>query len=216
MVPYILLSVLIKFCLAQSKGSSHSEFEAFPTPERLTGNPCISRETCGDCITADPECAWCSQEDFTQDGSRRCDYTGNLRGRCKDDHIVMPGQSMQKLKDHELSNKGVKEGEAIQIKPQEITLKLRPNSPFPLVVEFRQAEDYPVDLYYLMDLSNSMKDDKEKLAELGNKLSGEMGNITSNFRLGFGSFVDKVVMPYVSTVPEKYVIKKICNQFMLK
>ncbi|XP_042911123.2 integrin beta-PS [Parasteatoda tepidariorum] len=203
MVPYILLSVLIKFCLAQSKGSSHSEFEAFPTPERLTGNPCISRETCGDCITADPECAWCSQEDFTQDGSRRCDYTGNLRGRCKDDHIVMPGQSMQKLKDHELSNKGVKEGEAIQIKPQEITLKLRPNSPFPLVVEFRQAEDYPVDLYYLMDLSNSMKDDKEKLAELGNKLSGEMGNITSNFRLGFGSFVDKVVMPYVSTVPEK-------------
>lgn len=33
---------------------------------------------------------------------------------------------------------------------------------------FRLAEDYPVDLYYLMDLSNSMADDKEKLASLGN------------------------------------------------
>ena len=31
-------------------------------PEKLTGNPCTSKETCGDCITADPECAWCSEE----------------------------------------------------------------------------------------------------------------------------------------------------------
>jgi len=30
-----------------------------------------------------------------------------------------------------------------------------------------------------------------------------MSEITKNFRLGFGSFVDKVVMPYVSTVPSK-------------
>lgn len=70
-------------------------------------------------------------------------------------------------------------------------------------MEFKQAEDYPVDLYYLMDLSNSMKDDKEKLALLGDLLAEEMGRITTNFRLGFGSFVDKVVMPYVNTVPEK-------------
>ncbi|PRD21894.1 UNVERIFIED_CONTAM: mys [Trichonephila clavipes] len=209
MMSHFLWLLLIPICYAQA-------------PEKLTGNPCISKETCGDCITADPECAWCSQEDFTLDGSRRCDYTGNLRGRCADEHIVMPGQEMKKNKDLELSSKGAREGEAVQIKPQEITLKLRPrllcididkywvkitlfyiDSPFPLVVEFRQAEDYPVDLYYLMDLSNSMKDDKDKLAELGNKLSNEMGQITSNFRLGFGSFVDKVVMPYVSTVPEK-------------
>jgi hypothetical protein len=30
-----------------------------------------------------------------------------------------------------------------------------------------------------------------------------MSEITKNFRLGFGSFVDKKVMPYVSTVPRK-------------
>lgn len=35
---------------------------------------------------------------------------------------------------------------------------------------FRQAVDYPVDLYYLMDLSYSMKDDKEKLSQLGDLL----------------------------------------------
>jgi len=70
-------------------------------------------------------------------------------------------------------------------------------------VNYAQAEDYPVDLYYLMDLSNSMEDDKEKLSALGNLLAESMQNITSNFRLGFGSFVDKVVMPYVNTMPKK-------------
>lgn len=69
-------------------------------------------------------------------------------------------------------------------------------------IKFAQAEDYPVDLYYLMDLSNSMKDDKQKLSSLGSLLVESMSNITSNFRLGFGSFVDKVVMPYVSIVPK--------------
>ena len=66
---------------------------------------------------------------------------------------------------------------------------------------YEEAQDYPVDLYYLMDLSKSMEDDKEKLSALGDLLAETMKKITSNFRLGFGSFVDKVVMPYVSTVP---------------
>lgn len=70
-------------------------------------------------------------------------------------------------------------------------------------VKYAQAEDYPVDLYYLMDLSNSMRDDKESLSSLGDQLSASMQAVTSNFRLGFGSFVDKVVMPYVSMVPKK-------------
>ena len=74
---------------------------------------------------------------------------------------------------------------------------------FKLKVKYAQAEDYPVDLYYLMDLSKSMEDDKAKLSALGNLLSDTMKNITNNFRLGFGSFVDKVLMPYVSTVPKK-------------
>ena len=72
-------------------------------------------------------------------------------------------------------------------------------------LQYSQAEDYPVDLYYLMDLSKSMEDDKKKLSELGDSLSATMRKITSNFRLGFGSFVDKVLMPYVSTIPKKWV-----------
>ena len=42
-----------------------------------------------------------------------------------------------------------------------------------------------MDLYYLMDLSKSMEDDKEKLSALGDLLAETMQNITSNFRLEF-------------------------------
>lgn len=109
--------------------------------------------------------------------------------------------------------------------PQEVNLKLRISKlllPFEIKIKiflilihkfvsdeayrmsfaYSQAEDYPVDLYYLMDLSKSMEDDKKKLSDLGQLLVESMSKITSNFRLGFGSFVDKVVMPYVNTVPK--------------
>lgn len=93
--------------------------------------------------------------------------------------------------------------EAVQVRPQNVHLSLRVNEHYDLAFYYKQAEDYPVDLYYLMDLSKSMEDDKEKLSALGDLLAETMQNLTSNFRLGFGSFVDKVVMPYVSTVPRK-------------
>lgn len=44
------------------------------------------------------------------------------------------------------------------------------DKPMRIPITFRQAKNYPVDLYYLMDLSNSMEDDKLKLAELGNRI----------------------------------------------
>lgn len=68
-------------------------------------------------------------------------------------------------------------------------------------VYVKQVEDYPVDLYYLMDLSYSMKDDLNLLRTLGNKLAQTMGGTTSKLRMGFGAFVDKTVSPYMYTYP---------------
>lgn len=76
----------------------------------------------------------------------------------------------------------------------------------------RQVEDYPVDLYYLMDMSLSMKDDLDTIRNLGTKLALEMGKLTSNFRLGFGSFVDKNMSPFSYTAP-KYQ-ENPCNGFV--
>uniref|UniRef100_A0A914XQU9 Integrin beta n=1 Tax=Plectus sambesii TaxID=2011161 RepID=A0A914XQU9_9BILA len=110
---------------------------------------------------------------------------------------------MRITRDEPLANEGTEESDAVQLKPQEIIVNIRPKAKVTFDVTYRQAVDYPVDLYYLMDLSYSMNDDKEKLSELGDSLAARMRNITKNFRLGFGSFIDKKLMPFIDPRPEK-------------
>uniref|UniRef100_A0A7N6AAL6 Integrin beta n=1 Tax=Anabas testudineus TaxID=64144 RepID=A0A7N6AAL6_ANATE len=92
-----------------------------------------------------------------------------------------------------------------QIQPQKLTVTLRSDEPQTFRLKFKRAEDYPIDLYYLMDLSFSMEDDLENLKNLGTDLMKEMQAITSDFRIGFGSFVEKTVMPYISTTPARLI-----------
>lgn len=69
----------------------------------------------------------------------------------------------------------------------------------------KQVADYPVDLYYLMDMTNTMKDDLQKLYTLGNGLASALRDVTSNLRMGFGAFVDKPLSPYMYIYPEEVI-----------
>lgn len=178
---------------------------------------CASKGKCDDCIRS-YGCEWCSDPDFK---NRRCYKAGDSQG-CPPRYIMNPtiettGMVAKNLSDvvKSVTNSGsgggsnsitgsTSQDNIVQVTPQRINVNLRPNegNPYRFKMWYKQARDYPVDLYYLMDLSNSMKDDKDKLSQLGNELAKEMKSLTSNFRLGFGSFVDKVVMPYVSIVPK--------------
>lgn len=79
-------------------------------------------------------------------------------------------------------------------------------------VKVRQVEDYPVDLYYLMDLSYSMNDDLFRLRTLGKGLAEAMNRTTSNLRMGFGAFVDKPLSPYMYISP-KQAVKNPCYRY---
>lgn len=76
------------------------------------------------------------------------------------------------------------------------------DSEMKLQIKVQQSEDYPVDLYYLMDLSASMSDDLTMIKNLGSTLSKAMAKLTSKFRLGFGSFVEKPVLPFIRVTKE--------------
>ncbi|UXI23199.1 sodium-dependent multivitamin transporter-like [Sarcoptes scabiei] len=173
-----------------------------PFPEQLReASQCITKTNCRDCIRT-KLCSWCNVPGNYS--HNRCDITSNLQEHgCSSLYLYAPQPQFNLEEDEELSNKTDENTDPIQMKPQRISLKVLPNIPQTFQVTFKQALDYPVDLYYLMDLSKSMEDDKAKLAELGHVLAQTMQNLTNNFRLGFGSFVDKTVMPYVSIVPEK-------------
>lgn len=174
-------------------------------------NICTSRgvTTCQQCLAVDPSCAWCSQEEFGKGGSSlsRCDLKQNLLdGGCSETAVEFPSSTLNIKKDKQLSDKASgSAGDVTQIRPQEVHLTLRPGDAKRFTVSVKQVEDYPVDLYYLMDLSYSMKDDLARLRTLGNDLAATMGRTTSNLRMGFGAFVDKTVSPYMYTYPPEAV-----------
>ncbi|KAG7463909.1 hypothetical protein MATL_G00181570 [Megalops atlanticus] len=166
-----------------------------------------SATSCEECLLIHPSCAWCAQEEFgrARTLTSRCDLSQNLQKRgCETQFIENPRSSTTVQKNKPLSSKGSgpTQYDVIQIMPQKIALSLRPGDQTWFEVQVRQVEDYPVDLYYLMDLSLSMKDDLDTIRNLGTKLAEEMKKLTSNFRLGFGSFVDKNMSPFSYTAPK--------------
>jgi len=64
-------------------------------------------------------------------------------------------------------------GPTTQVSPQKVTLKLRPGVPATVTLSVRPAENYPVDLYYLMDMSWSMENDLSNLKNLAGQIGME-------------------------------------------
>ncbi|XP_076966925.1 integrin beta-7 [Tamandua tetradactyla] len=210
----VVLSMVLGFLLALSTGERQLDTK-IPSPGEIPeqGDPpqfllksCQPTPSCKDCISSHPSCAWCKQLNFTASGeaeSRRCARREELLGRgCPPEDLVDPRGRKEVLQDRPLSQ-GVRGEGATQLAPQGVRITLRPGEPQRLQVRFLRAAGYPVDLYYLMDLSYSMKDDLERVRQLGHALLVRLQNVTQSVRIGFGSFVDKTVLPFVSTVPSK-------------
>ncbi|XP_041701194.1 integrin beta-6 [Coregonus clupeaformis] len=162
-----------------------------------------SAVTCDECLQLGPHCAWCTQENFTDSFliSERCDTPYVLQERgCPQDQVEFPVTISEVHRDQPLGKK-TGNTNSTQISPQKMALKLRTGSEVTFQISVQQTEDYPVDIYYLMDLSASMIDDLEMIKDLGSTLSKEMAKLTSKFRLGFGSFVEKPVLPFIKITP---------------
>nr|ALJ30161.1 CD18 transcript 1 [Paralichthys olivaceus]ALJ30162.1 CD18 transcript 2 [Paralichthys olivaceus] len=169
--------------------------------------------TCNDCIRSGPYCMWCQQLNFTKAGEQeaaRCDTQAQLIAKgCMKEEIISPQHSVLINKKDPLTT-SFKELAAVQLSPQKISLKLRPGLPATFNVSFKRVQGYPVDLYYLMDLSYSMKDDLENVKGLGQNLFAALKNITAHAQIGFGAFVDKTVLPYTNTNKDK--LQKPCDE----
>uniref|UniRef100_A0A8C4KMW1 Integrin beta n=1 Tax=Dromaius novaehollandiae TaxID=8790 RepID=A0A8C4KMW1_DRONO len=163
--------------------------------------------TCTKCLALGPECGWCAQEDFMADATQtgRCDTVFNLKKRgCQSDFVENPTVHVTIPSDHETNT---------QVTPGKVSVQLRPGSEANFILKVRPLEKYPVDLYYLVDVSASMHNNIEKLNSVGFALSKKMENISIDFRLGFGSYVDKTVSPYISIHPGR--IHNQCSDYNL-
>ncbi|XP_046493057.1 integrin beta-nu [Neodiprion pinetum] len=161
---------------------------------------CLLQTSCTACLEASSRCAWCSDWEYTNTsiGKPRCSTAKSLQD------LGCPESAMQVAVTEKIEfsqNEEFRDVTAgkipVQLRPQKVQLKLRPHSTQVLNLQFRPAKNYPIDLYYLMDLTWSMKDDKDTLVSLGGKLATTLGTFTDNYRVGFGSYADKPLMPYV-------------------
>uniref|UniRef100_A0A8C9Z108 Integrin beta n=1 Tax=Sander lucioperca TaxID=283035 RepID=A0A8C9Z108_SANLU len=152
-------------------------------------------------------------QNFTKPGEQeavRCDTQAKLTTRgCNREDIISPENNQRVVRNDPLSS-SFNLQEPVQLSPQQIRLTLRPGLPTTFTVSFKRVEGYPVDLYYLMDLSYSMKDDLEFVKNLGQDLFAALNKITKYAQIGFGAFVDKTVLPYTNTNKEK--LLKPCDE----
>ncbi|XP_025096259.1 LOW QUALITY PROTEIN: integrin beta-1-A-like [Pomacea canaliculata] len=186
---------LLRLVLVTSGLFCHAE--ELRVPEAQTSNPCIGLETCSDCLRTANVCAWCSSVNLPRTTSR-CNIYEQLLSTCTNS-IVWLKSSVNVTKNDKVRGSD-KDQQPIQVQPQVLDITTRPNDPVTFSLTFRQAENYPVDLYFLLDLSYTMvKEEKaqKNLVALGRDILPSLENITKNFHLGFGTFVDKFVMPYI-------------------
>uniref|UniRef100_A0A3B4BB12 Integrin beta n=1 Tax=Periophthalmus magnuspinnatus TaxID=409849 RepID=A0A3B4BB12_9GOBI len=87
-----------------------------------------------------------------------------------------------------------------QVTPQQVTMSFLPGEEKFLDVEVFSPLKGPLDLYILMDFSNSMADDLDNLKKMGTQLS-LVGELSDDYTIGFGKFVDKVIEPQTDMRP---------------
>ncbi|KAL4629738.1 integrin beta-8 isoform X1 [Arapaima gigas] len=191
----ILYRLLLALLLGAFAASSHSAEDVCSSPPVTSCNECLSRG---------PQCAWCFQETFlnTVSVSERCDLAVNLEKKgCEMEFIERPGVKVEV--NTTLPN--------TQVAPQDLLVQLPTGGEVSFVVEVKQLERYPVDLYYLVDVSASMQENLDRLKTVGMALYHRMRDYSSDFRVGFGSFVDKPASPYINVHPSK--IENPCNDY---
>ncbi|XP_055541726.1 integrin beta-nu [Wyeomyia smithii] len=162
---------------------------------------CFFQKTCVECLDADYSCAWCTDESYGMYKSR-CMTVPELRASNCSENRIETNKNFSQLTVIEsgpLRDYDRVKLEATQISPQRVKIRLGKLEPHSFKFTYKPAKNYPLDLYYLMDLTWSMKDDRDTLINMGDQLAKALANLTENYRLGFGSFIDKPIMPFIQT-----------------
>uniref|UniRef100_A0A3P9P955 Integrin beta n=1 Tax=Poecilia reticulata TaxID=8081 RepID=A0A3P9P955_POERE len=137
-----------------------------------TVNSCLAARsgTCSDCLQAGVGCAYCSEE---------------VRAENQEAHFTSSLPPLKRPINMNLQRS--------QVSPQEVSMTFLPGETREVDVNVFAPTKGPLDLYILMDFSNSMKDDLDNLKKMGNKLATVVQEISSDYTIGFGKFVDKVI-----------------------
>uniref|UniRef100_A0AAZ3SUJ0 Integrin beta n=1 Tax=Oncorhynchus tshawytscha TaxID=74940 RepID=A0AAZ3SUJ0_ONCTS len=148
-------------------------------------NHCLATRasTCSECIQSGKGCAYCPDE-VRRNHYSSCPQTPLTRHKYLNEQIDMLLKQSQ-------------------VAPQEMSMTLLPGEEREIEMEVFEPAKGPLDLYILMDFSNSMEDDLDNLKRMGAELAALVGKLSDDYTIGFGKFVDKVVEPQTDMRPSK-------------
>uniref|UniRef100_A0A8C1KA43 Integrin beta n=1 Tax=Cyprinus carpio TaxID=7962 RepID=A0A8C1KA43_CYPCA len=153
-------------------------------------------KTCSECIRIGTGCAYCPDERFVlSESAPHFSYMSMSWGHvclC----ICVSLCVFQNIK----INKALKYS---QVAPQLTRMTLLPGEEKDVEMEVFEPGRGPLDLYILMDFSNSMSDDLDNLKRMGDQLAEVVGTLSDDYTIGFGKFVDKVTEPQTDMRPSK-------------
>uniref|UniRef100_A0A8D2LHR1 Integrin beta n=1 Tax=Varanus komodoensis TaxID=61221 RepID=A0A8D2LHR1_VARKO len=186
-------------CVCQSKNSKiliiSITLHIYPTFLPFARNP--RAKSCTECIRVSKDCSFCTDENFKE---QRCDFKVNLeRHGCSEANIVFIKGDVLRIQEFNI-NTSLKK---TQVSPQNIAMRLRAGEEASFSMNVFEPLESPVDLYILMDFSYSMSDDLDNLKSMGENLATFLRELTEDYTIGFGKFVDKVSVPQTDMRPEK-------------
>ena len=161
-----------------------SLFFSFGAPQVINCPTLVT--TCSECISTASR-VWCSTP-----GSACCLSQENANS-CRKDDLLKPATTIIDKQEIPLTENN-------QVSLKSIDLKLRVSEPVSFSVSLKAAKNIPLDLYMLMDLSGSFTQDLKTVKVLAPQLPLALRNVSSDFLIGFGTFVDKPSLPYTSSV----------------
>ncbi|KAJ8726160.1 hypothetical protein PYW07_000858 [Mythimna separata] len=162
-----------------------------------TSDSCQEKKSCSECISDPSICVWCAENDFN---STRCMPQRSVNNSWCPKLLQNP-QNAKELEMEAKNFSSVAE-HVIQIKPQRYKLTLRPGMPKSFNFSFQGAKDYPVDLYLLLDASRTMERIRNMTATKAENIYYAIHNLTNNVHLGFGTFIDKGMLPFMSNTAD--------------
>ncbi|XP_034264528.1 integrin beta-4-like isoform X1 [Pantherophis guttatus] len=159
-------------------------------------NQCVASraKSCTECIRVSSNCTFCTDENFK---GIRCDLEDNLRSYGCQNNIKVKSGEVLMTKNFQIDTTLRK----TQVSPQHVLLKLRPDDEVNIAMQVFEPTEPPVDLYILMDFSYSMSDDLDNLKQMGQYLANFLTELTHDYTIGFGKFVDKVTAPQTDMRP---------------
>ncbi|CAH0404642.1 unnamed protein product [Chilo suppressalis] len=167
--------------------------------EMVADKTCNNFDKCGTCVGfSGDKCVWCSEPNITETRCQPEKFFLTNQHWCNESLVYNPIMMSGETVRNDSLNPGTDKRKPVQIQPQELKVTLRPGAEYNFKMFYKPADDFPLDVYYLMDYSYTMKKYIVQLKTEAENIFKQLRTFTNNVQFGVGYFIEKPDFPFVN------------------